>query len=148
MTAAATSFTPWVSLVGGILIGLAALLLLAVEGRIAGISGIASGVVTQSRAGERQWRAWFLAGLVGSGFVLSLIWPPWYAVATSGPLWAFGLAGLIVGFGTRLGSGCTSGHGVCGVGRLSVRSMAATVIFLLTGMITVAVIRAFTGGMS
>lgn len=148
MTAAATSFTPWASLVGGILIGLAALLLLAVEGRIAGISGIASGVVTQSQAGERQWRALFLAGLVGSGFVLSLIWPQWYVVATSGPLWAFGLAGLIVGFGTRLGSGCTSGHGVCGIGRLSVRSMVATVTFLLAGMITVAVIRAFTGGMS
>lgn len=137
---------PWLlSLLGGILIGLAAVWLMAMLGRVAGISGIAAGIVTGAR--DWSWRAAFVAGLVLSPLVLWLVrgdnglgapqvaWP-WMA-----------LAGLLVGFGTRLGSGCTSGHGVCGIARLSPRSFAATLVFMLLGMATVAVVRHWLGGL-
>jgi uncharacterized protein len=124
--------------VGGILIGLASWLLLASLGRVAGISGIAAGALSpapQADTQERAWRWAFLAGLVGMGAVAAaLLHTP--AIATR-PLPLLIVAGLLVGFGTVLGSGCTSGHGVCGLGRRSMRSLVATLVFMGTGAATV-----------
>ena len=138
------SFTPVRSLLGGVLIGLSAATMLLGPGRIAGITGILGGAL-RGRAGDLAWRLWFLLGLVGGGVVLGRIWPAAFQgqLARSG-LW-FAAAGLLVGFGTRLGNGCTSGHGVCGVGRLSPRSLVATAVFILTGAITVFVVRHLLG---
>jgi len=123
---------------GGLLIGLASVLLMGLSGRIAGVSGIIAGAL--EARGDRAWRLAFLAGLVvGAGF---------YAAASGefiqelqGGPGAMALAGLLVGFGTRLGSGCTSGHGICGLARLSPRSAAATAMFMATAMLTVFVVR-------
>jgi uncharacterized membrane protein YedE/YeeE len=127
------------SLLGGVLIGLASWLLLASLGRVTGISGIAAGVLPggpKPLAPELAWRSAYLAGLVLGGAVLT-VWlaPPATALR---PLPLLLVAGLAVGFGTVLGSGCTSGHGVCGLGRRSVRSLAATATFMATGFATVA----------
>lgn len=133
------NFTPISALAGGILIGLASVWLLAANGRVAGIAGILHGLVARM-PGDVRWRAWFIAGLLAAGFL-------WHALGLApAPREGFGLgwaiaAGLLVGFGTRMGSGCTSGHGVCGLGRLSVRSLAAVVTFMLTGAIAVYVVR-------
>jgi uncharacterized membrane protein YedE/YeeE len=134
-----TVFTPYASLAGGALIGLAASLLLIGPGRIAGISGITSNALLGS-AGERVWRAAFLLGLLLAGSAAALFAPG--AVGDSPrPLAAIAAAGLLVGLGTRLGGGCTSGHGVCGVSRLAPRSLVATLTFLLSGGLTVALWR-------
>lgn len=138
-------FTPLPSLLGGILIGLAATMLLAWNGRIAGISGIFGGVLLP-KTGEVSWRALFLAGLVGGGFLLRAFHPGAFPAEASGSLPVIAIAGLLVGFGTRLGSGCTSGHGVCGLSRLSARSLVATLSFMATGALTVFVISKFFGG--
>ena len=134
-----TDFTPVTALLGGAMIGLAAVLLLWLVGRVAGISGILNAAVEQ-RSG-RGWRALFLLGLVAGAAL-------WFAVgdAVPPPRSGFPLpwlvaAGLLVGFGTRLGSGCTSGHGVCGLARLSKRSLAAVLAFMGAGMATVFVLR-------
>jgi uncharacterized protein len=124
--------------VGGLLIGLASWLLLASLGRIAGISGIASGALVHTKgalAGERAWRWAFVAGLVLAGATAAaLLNTP---VMATRPLPLLIIAGLLVGFGTVLGSGCTSGHGVCGLGRRSVRSLVATLTFMGAGVATV-----------
>jgi len=138
-------FTPIPSLAGGILIGLSAAALLLFDGRIAGISGIVGGLV-RPQPGEVGWRAAFVAGLVAGGLVLRALDPPALALQLDRSLGAVVLAGLLVGLGTRLGNGCTSGHGVCGIGRGSVRSMAATITFMLAGGLTVAVIGHLLGG--
>src|SRR5262249_13371692 len=127
------------SLFGGILIGLSAALLLLTKGRIAGISGVVAGLLRR-REGDLAWRLLFLAGLGGGGLLFTLLLhqrmtPP----LVSPPLMV--AAGLLVGFGTRLGGGCTSGHGVCGIGRLSPRSLLATLTFMATGALTVFVVR-------
>lgn len=141
-------------LVGGIMIGLSAVWLMASMGRIAGISGILSGLVFE-RGGDRPWRVAFLLGLVSGPGLLMLSGLGWgNVVADSGAMIgapASGLttmliAGLLVGLGTGLGSGCTSGHGVCGLARLSPRSMAATLVFVLVAMLTVFVSRHWLGG--
>lgn len=134
------NFTPFGSLLGGTLVGAAALLLLLFNGRIAGVSGIFAGVL-RPPPGAFGWQAAFLAGLVGGGAALGLVRPE--LIADDGPATPLvtAVAGLLVGFGTRMGSGCTSGHGVCGVGRLSPRSLAATVTFVAFGMVSVAVAR-------
>jgi uncharacterized membrane protein YedE/YeeE len=126
------------ALAGGGLIGLAAGIFLLLQGRIAGISGIYAGLL-HGDGGERAWRSCFIAGLLAGGLVLRLLLPGAIPTTldTAWPIMA--AAGMLVGFGTQLGSGCTSGHGVCGIGRLSLRSMVATVVFLTTGMITVLV---------
>lgn len=124
-------------LLGGALIGLAALLLFALIGRIAGISGIL-GNVRFRRHAEMAWRLAFLGGLIGGGFLLFNLGWVTFPSDVHLPPWKIMVAGLLVGFGTRLGSGCTSGHGVCGVSRLSIRSIVATVVFMVAGMITVA----------
>lgn len=141
-------------LLGGVLIGLSATLLMGLLGRIAGISGILSGVVFE-RGVDRPWRFAFLLGLVSGPGLLILAGLDWGNVAgdsgamigapTSG-LTTMLIAGLLVGLGTGLGSGCTSGHGVCGLARLSPRSMAATLVFVLVAMLTVFVSRHVLGG--
>ncbi len=139
------NFTPWTSLGGGALIGLAASLLFLMNGRIAGISGIFNGVL-QPRSNDTAWRVWFLAGLVLGSGVYVLIVPLAFSLRVDYPIALLALAGFLVGAGTRMGSGCTSGHGVCGMARLSVRSLAATLTFLVTGVLTVLLVtRYFTG---
>ena len=138
------NFTPVASAAGGMLIGLAAALLWLGLGRIAGISGIVGGILPIRRR-EAAWRLAFLAGLLVAPLLLGA------AVGYSAPAPAIGsvdllaVAGLLVGFGTRLGSGCTSGHGVCGIARLSPRSLIATVVFMGTAAVTVFLVRHVTG---
>lgn len=127
------AFTP-ISLVGGLMLGVATAILLLGVGRIAGISGIFSSLLKPKRV--EMWEVLFIAGLIVSPLLYRLVKPlPVLDISTSIPLLI--AAGLLVGFGTRLGSGCTSGHGICGNARLSPRSMAATVTFMLFGILTV-----------
>jgi uncharacterized membrane protein YedE/YeeE len=144
MTIAWNTFTPYAALAGGALIGLAAAMLVLLNGRIAGISGILGGLLRPS-AGGIGWRLAFLAGLVGAPLV--------YALAASVPRpqidagWGtLVVAGLLVGLGTRYGAGCTSGHGVCGLSRLSPRSLVATLAFMGAGFATVYVVRHLLNG--
>lgn len=130
------NFTPAPALFGGILIGLSASLLLLSHGKVAGISGILGGLLSPSTQ-DRSYRAWFLGGLLAAGVLLMLSFPSVFPSSSSAPLGAVALAGLLVGFGTRLGNGCTSGHGVCGLSRFSTRSLAATVTFMGIGAATV-----------
>jgi uncharacterized protein len=130
-------FTPWASLFGGILIGLASIMMLAVSGRIAGISGILGGLmqVQNTPAGHYSWRMAFLLGLLGSSALYGLFFTMPSAQIDASDL-TLVAAGLLVGFGTRMGSGCTSGHAVCGLGRLSMRSLVATLSFMAAGFVT------------
>jgi len=134
-----------VCLAGGALIGLAASLVLLTHGRIAGISGLFGGLFLPGYD-ARSFRLWFIAGLAGAGFVLSIVYPGAFTSTGLPPLAMVGAAGLLVGFGTRLGGGCTSGHGVCGLCRFSVRSLVATLTFMATGMITVFIVKHVAGG--
>jgi uncharacterized membrane protein YedE/YeeE len=144
-------FTPVASLAGGVLIGLACAALWLLGGRLAGISSIAAGLLDPIAgvAIDRpawSWRAWFLAGLLAGGAVVALLSPGAFAFALDRSPLALALAGLCVGVGTRVGGGCTSGHGVCGVGRLSPRSIAATALFMLAAGVTVHVVQHGLGG--
>ena len=135
-------FTPWLSLGGGILLGLASAAFILVNGRILGISGIVGGLLVP-RLGDVGWRIAFLLGMAASPFVASLLLPVDYLEAPrieAGYL-AIAVAGLLVGFGTRYGSGCTSGHGVCGLSRLSPRSLVSTLTFMGLGFLVVYVMR-------
>jgi uncharacterized membrane protein YedE/YeeE len=132
--------------VGGILIGFSASLLLLLKGRVFGVSGILAGVLSP-KAGETAWRVAALLGLIGAGFIIQFLWPDLLVGETTGSPARYVIAGLLVGFGTQLGGGCTSGHGVCGMSRMSPRSMVATVTFILVGMVTVAAIRAVGGAL-
>ncbi len=139
-----TEFTPFTAALGGALIGLSALILFLLDGRIAGISGIFGGLLGFPR-GDSAWRAAFLAGLIIAPVLYAAIGghlPP-LTVTSSLPLLLAG--GFLVGFGTRLGNGCTSGHGVCGMARLSPRSIVATLTFMATAAITVFVLRHLVG---
>jgi hypothetical protein len=127
-------------MLGGALIGLAASLLLLFNGRIAGISGIVGGIFSDNSFAERIWRGVFVIGIVcGAAFYSLIFGAPSIQIQTNIPILI--LAGLLVGFGTRLGSGCTSGHGVCGLARRSPRSLAATMTFILFGALTVFLLR-------
>jgi uncharacterized membrane protein YedE/YeeE len=139
MTIDWTHFTPWTALAGGLLIGLAASSFILLNGRIAGISGILGGLLRPAR-GDVTWRIAFLAGLVAAPLAYALFssLPGARIDAGNGTLVA---AGLLVGLGTRYGAGCTSGHGVCGLSRLSPRSLVATVSFMLAGFATVFMLR-------
>lgn len=132
-------FTPWASLAGGVLIGLAAAMLLLLSGRVAGISGIVGGLFAPRRS-EMAWRLAFIAGLLAAPLLMLAL-----GIQTTPRIDArFGtlvVAGLLVGIGTSYGSGCTSGHGVCGLSRLSPRSLVATLAFMAAGMLTVFVVR-------
>ena len=132
-------FTPWASLAGGMLIGVSASLFILFNGRIAGISGILGGLLRPAR-NDTLWRLAFLAGILVAPLLYGLLapLPPVQVDADTATLIA---AGLLVGIGTRYGSGCTSGHGVCGISRLSPRSLVATVAFMAAGFATVFVVR-------
>ena len=135
MTLDWTHFTPWTSFAGGILIGAAAAMLVLLNGRIAGISGIVGGLLTPRRA-DIGWRLAFVAGLFAAPLLVTVFGQTPMPRIDAG----FGMlaaAGLLVGIGTSYGSGCTSGHGVCGLSRLSPRSLAATAAFMLAGIATV-----------
>jgi uncharacterized membrane protein YedE/YeeE len=139
------NFTPLSAAIGGALIGLSAVLLMLLTGRIAGISGIFGGLLNPDSS-DRGWRIAFIAGLI-----LAPLLAGWIGHAMPTPRlpssWTVIIvAGLLVGFGARLGGGCTSGHGICGVARLSVRSIAATAIFMLAAIATVAITRHVLGG--
>ena len=143
MTIAWNAFTPWSALAGGVLIGLAVAMFVLLNGRIAGISGVVGGLLRPSR-GDIAWRAAFIAGLVAAPLLYALV-APLPALRIDAQYGALVLAGLLVGVGTRLGSGCTSGHGVCGLSRLSLRSLVATLLFMGAGFATVFVTRHLLG---
>jgi hypothetical protein len=134
-------FTPISALAGGALIGLASVWLLAANGRIAGVSSILHGIFSPPDA---QWRAWFISGLLLAGLAWQAAGAPVHLRQGFPLVWA-AAAGLLVGFGTRMGGGCTSGHGVCGLGRLSVRSLVAVLVFMASGMVSVYVTRHLIG---
>ncbi|MES2756945.1 MAG: YeeE/YedE family protein [Pseudomonadota bacterium] len=136
-------FTPWASLAGGALIGLAAALFLLFNGRIAGISGILGGLLRWPQ-GDTAWRVAFLLGLVAAPLAYGL-YAPLPAVQVDAGTATLVAAGLLVGVGTRYGAGCTSGHGVCGLSRLSPRSMVATAAFMAAGFATVFIVRHLIG---
>jgi uncharacterized membrane protein YedE/YeeE len=141
-----TSFTPVASLLGGVLIGLSAVLLMASQGRIAGISGIVSRLFPPYEDNGLLGRLAFLLGLVAAPFVVRSVTGETVAQTVSQNLGLMIAAGLLVGFGTVLGNGCTSGHGVCGIARLSPRSIVATLTFMAAGAVTVFVGRHLIGG--
>lgn len=144
MTIDWNAFTPWMSALGGVAIGLAAAMFVLFNGRIAGISGILGGLLKPLR-GDIGWRVAFIVGLVGAplGYALFADLPSPQIDASNAALVA---AGLLVGVGTRYGSGCTSGHGVCGISRFSPRSLVATASFMAAGFVTVFVVRHVLGG--
>jgi uncharacterized protein len=134
-----TYLTVLSALGGGVLIGLATALLLFTNNRTAGISGIAAGILPPLQQ-DTGWRLWFLAGLVLSAPLWTLLGGSVH-IQIDSPLIVLAIAGLLVGYGTRLGGGCTSGHGICGIARLSVRSLVATLLFMSTAGITVFLVR-------
>jgi uncharacterized membrane protein YedE/YeeE len=134
-----THFTPWTSLAGGMLIGLSAAIFILFNGRIAGISGILGGLLRPVR-NDVTWRVAFLAGLILAPLVFGML-APLPAVQVDAGTATLVAAGLLVGIGTRYGSGCTSGHGVCGISRLSPRSLVATATFMAAGFATVYIVR-------
>jgi uncharacterized protein len=138
------NFTPLSSFSGGLLIGLAATLLLLFNGRIAGISGIMSGLISPGR-GEILWRLIFLLGLVLGALLVSTAVPESIKIREGFPYGLLMIGGFLVGFGTRMANGCTSGHAVCGIARRSKRSFAATLTFILSGMLTVYFLRHVLG---
>ena len=135
------NFTPIPAFIGGMLIGLSAVIMLLFNGRITGISGIMDGIAVNSKSGDRIWRICFLFGLVLGGFLFNLTLPDSFIPREGFSLSLLIIGGFVVGIGTRMGSGCTSGHGICGIARFSQRSILATVVFMLTGGITVYIIR-------
>jgi uncharacterized membrane protein YedE/YeeE len=142
-----TEFTPWSGLAGGALIGLASAILLLSLNRIAGISGITFGVL-QSPAQTERWRWMFIAGLLLGTVVFRLAGGDTSQIAFTPNILLLVAGGLLVGFGTRMCSGCTSGHGVCGISRGSVRSIVATAVFMASGALTVYVVRHLLGDAS
>lgn len=133
------AFTPWSSLIGGMLIGLAAAMFVLLNGRIAGISGVLGGLLTPLR-GDVLWRVAFVGGIIAAPLAYS-VFQALPQVQIDADYAALVAAGLLVGVGTRYGAGCTSGHGVCGLSRLSLRSLVATAIFMGAGFVTVYVVR-------
>lgn len=141
MTIDFDAFTPLASLAGGIMIGIAALMLMALHGRVMGISGILGGIVKPANAGDVSWRVLFVAGTLLGPLVVMLVMGEGIEMVPVASGLMLPVAGFVVGLGTAIGSGCTSGHGICGLARLSVRSMTAVGTFMVTAIITVYVIR-------
>ncbi len=137
-------FTPLSGLIGGALIGLASALLMLSAGRLAGVSGMLGGSLTANS--DRAWRLAFIAGLIAAALIGPLFGTPGAARLPSSNLVLYAAAGLLVGFGSRMGNGCTSGHGVCGFARISTRSIVATLVFMGVAFITVAIVRHGVGG--
>jgi uncharacterized membrane protein YedE/YeeE len=140
-----TDFTPGLSSFGGILIGLAAVLLMASIGRIAGATGILTGLFAPSSTADWTWRATMLAGMVTAPSAVLLFTGEMPTITVPVSMWSLAVGGFIVGVGVVLGSGCTSGHGVCGLARLSPRSLVTTVTFMITTAVTVFLIRHVIG---
>ncbi len=140
-------FSPIPAALGGALIGLSASVMLLVQGRVAGISGIVGGLLTP-KPGDLGWRGAFIAGLLLAGLGASLLAPQSLAVVTDRSTAQLVIAGLLVGYGTRLGNGCTSGHGVCGLSRLSPRSLASVITFMGVGFLVATLVSLFGGGAS
>jgi Predicted transporter component len=138
-----TEFEVLMPLTGGILIGIAASMMLLFCGKIAGISGIFGGMLFQ-QGKERAWRLSFVIGLIAGGILLYNLNAEFFENSSGRGFLAVNIAGLLVGIGTRIGGGCTSGHGVCGIGRLSLRSIVATVTFVFAGMVTVVLFKFFS----
>jgi uncharacterized membrane protein YedE/YeeE len=136
------NFTPWSSLTGGIILGIASALFILINGRILGISGILGGLLPP-KVGDTTWRIAFLLGMFAAPTVFHAVVPAEYITAPriEATEWMIVVAGLLVGVGTRYASGCTSGHGVCGLSRLSPRSLVATASFMSAGFVTVYVVR-------
>lgn len=133
-------FTPVTGLLGGTLIGLSVTIMMLFVGRITGISGIFGGVVVPQR-GEVSWRVVFVLGLLSGGMLLRFFYPQAFPLPGDSSLFLVVVAGLLVGFGTRMGSGCTSGHGICGLARFSQRSFVSVLTFMVTGALAVYVLR-------
>lgn len=138
------NFTPISAAIGGCLIGISAVLFMALHGRVAGISGIVAGVLTPVK-GDWTWRAAFMGGLFFAPLIVWIVTADKPQVVFAHPLWMTVIGGLAVGFGARLGGGCTSGHGVCGMARLSKRSIAATLTFMSAAVVTVFVLHQLMG---
>jgi uncharacterized membrane protein YedE/YeeE len=139
------AFDPVSALLGGALIGIASVLLMMLNGRIAGISGILGGALSMA-AGDKAWRLAFIAGLVGAPMAIGLLGYPLPEPQMPASWLVIVASGLLVGFGARLGGGCTSGHGICGIARLSPRSIVATVVFMASAAMVVAIVRHGVGG--
>jgi len=137
-----TNFTPWSSLSGGVILGVASALFILINGRILGVSGILGGLLPP-KAGDRLWRIAFLAGMFAAPWIFNMIAPDDLITAPQidASFLMIVIAGLLVGVGTRYASGCTSGHGVCGLSRMSPRSLVATITFMAAGFLTVYVVR-------
>ncbi|MGI9483773.1 MAG: YeeE/YedE family protein [Hyphomicrobiales bacterium] len=140
------NFTPLSATAGGILIGIAVLVLMGLNGRLAGVSGIVGGLLPPGSAEDKGWRVAFIAGLAGAPFLYIAFTSGEIVQSVSENLPLMMAAGLLVGFGSALGTGCTSGHGVCGMARISKRGIIATCTFMATAAITVFVIRHMIGG--
>jgi uncharacterized membrane protein YedE/YeeE len=132
-------FTPVQALVGGALIAISLAIMLVGTGRIAGLSGIFAGLLRGGK-GDWAWRAWFVAGMFVVGIAFRVARPETYDHAARVPLWAIAISGVLVGVGTRASNGCTSGHGLCGMSRLSKRSIIATVVFFGVGVVTATIV--------
>jgi uncharacterized membrane protein YedE/YeeE len=139
-------FTPIASTIGGLIIGASAVLLLAFNGKIAGVSGIAGGLLGPPSKGDGSWRMLFVVGLVLGGLTVAAVAPQSFEMTIERSPWALAVAGLLVGIGTRVGNGCTSGHGVCGISRRSPRSLVATLTFIATGALAVLMVKHLFGG--
>jgi len=139
-----SSFTPVSSTIGGVLLGIAASILLLANGEVCGISGIMGGAAFARRA-DRVWRVVFLSGLLAGGILVAWADRPALALASEQSIWIAAASGVLVGIGTRMGEGCTSGHGLCGIARFSGRSIVATLVFMTTGAATVFVVRHLLG---
>ncbi|MBY6069413.1 YeeE/YedE family protein [Leisingera aquaemixtae] len=146
MTGIETTFTPWMSLAGGVLIGVASVLLMAVQGRILGATGILSGLLPPSGAADAGWRVALLLGMVTGPAAVMGVTGAMPVVQVPVPAAMLAVGGFIVGIGVTFGSGCTSGHGVCGMARMSPRSAVATLTFMAVTALTVFVLRHVVGG--
>lgn len=131
-------------ILGGVIIGLAATMMLLFTGRVTGISGIIGGILNPTTR-DKDWRIFFMAGLLLGGGFLRLVKPEFFTVISSAGTLDYVIAGFLVGFGTLLGNGCTSGHGVCGISRFSPRSMVATIVFISSGVLSVVIFRLLRG---
>ncbi|WP_456294583.1 YeeE/YedE family protein [Vibrio sp. AK197] len=127
---------PWASLAGGILLGLSAILMLLLNGKVAGISGILAGLL-KPKSADFSWRLLFVVGLISGGIWAASVYTTAVPIVYSSSMMMLAVAGFLVGVGTRLGNGCTSGHGICGIGRLSKRSIVATCVFMGVAALTV-----------